>query len=75
MILSCARNRLTDLGNSGLKFTVDFRQVHATVLQDWLGGVPAQILNSQFQNSTSSERGSMQASAMLSGGHQGFLQF
>lgn len=40
---------LTDLDNGDLKFTVDFRQVYSTVLQDWLGADPSQILNSQFQ--------------------------
>jgi uncharacterized protein (DUF1501 family) len=40
---------LTDLDNGDLKFTTDFRQVYATVLQDWLGADPTQILSSQFQ--------------------------
>lgn len=40
---------LTDLDSGDLKFTVDFRQVYASVLQDWLGVDPSQVLNSQFQ--------------------------
>lgn len=40
---------LTDLDNGDLKFTVDFRQVYATILQDWLGADPTQILSSPFQ--------------------------
>jgi uncharacterized protein (DUF1501 family) len=40
---------LTDLDSGDLKFTTDFRQVYATVLQDWLGADPTQILSSQFQ--------------------------
>jgi uncharacterized protein (DUF1501 family) len=41
---------LTDLDSGDLKFTVDFRQVYSTILQDWLGADPSQILNSPFQN-------------------------
>jgi uncharacterized protein (DUF1501 family) len=41
---------LSDLDSNGdLKYKVDFRQVYASVLQDWLGTDPAQILNSEFQ--------------------------
>jgi uncharacterized protein (DUF1501 family) len=40
---------LTDLDSGDLKFTTDFRQVYASVLQDWLGADPTQILSSQFQ--------------------------
>ena len=40
---------LADLDNGDLKFTVDFRQVYSTVLQDWLGVDASKILNSQFQ--------------------------
>lgn len=40
---------LTELDNGDLKFTVDFRQVYTTVLQDWLGADPGQVLYSQFQ--------------------------
>ena len=28
---------MTELDNGVLKFTTDFRQVYATILQDWLG--------------------------------------
>jgi uncharacterized protein (DUF1501 family) len=34
--------------NGDLIHTVDFRQVYTTVLQDWLGTDPSQVLNSQF---------------------------
>jgi len=41
---------LSNLDSNGyLIHTVDFRQVYATVLQDWLGVDPTQILSSQFQ--------------------------
>lgn len=40
---------LTELDSGDLKYDVDFRQVYTTVLQDWLGADPSQILNSQFQ--------------------------
>ena len=41
---------LSDLDSNGdLQHTVDFRQVYASVLQDWLGTDPTQVLNSQFQ--------------------------
>jgi uncharacterized protein (DUF1501 family) len=41
---------LSNLDSNGdLQYTVDFRQVYATVLQDWLGADPTLILNSQFQ--------------------------
>jgi len=35
--------------NGDLVHTVDFRQVYASVLQDWLGIDPSQVLGSQFQ--------------------------
>jgi uncharacterized protein (DUF1501 family) len=35
--------------NSDLIHTVDFRQVYASVLQDWLGTDPSQVLSSQFE--------------------------
>jgi uncharacterized protein (DUF1501 family) len=35
--------------NGDLVHTVDFRQVYASVLQDWLGIDPSQLLGSQFQ--------------------------
>jgi len=41
---------LSNLDSNGdLIHTVDFRQVYASVLQDWLGVDPTQILSSQFQ--------------------------
>jgi len=41
---------LSNLDSNGdLQYTVDFRQVYTTVLQDWLGADPSQVLNSQFQ--------------------------
>jgi uncharacterized protein (DUF1501 family) len=39
---------LTDLDNGDLKYTVDFRSVYATVLQNWLAADPAAILGSPF---------------------------
>jgi len=36
-------------GNGDLIHTVDFRQVYASVLQDWLGVDPTPVLTSQFQ--------------------------
>jgi uncharacterized protein (DUF1501 family) len=35
--------------NRDLIHTVDFRQVYASVLQDWLGTDPSQVLGSQFE--------------------------
>ena len=35
--------------NGDLIHTVDFRQVYASVLQDWLGTDPSQVLSSQFE--------------------------
>jgi uncharacterized protein (DUF1501 family) len=41
---------LDDLdANGNLKFQVDFRQVYATVLEDWLGVDPTQVLSGTFQ--------------------------
>lgn len=41
---------LSNLDSNGdLIHTVDFRQVYASVLQDWLGTDPSQVLSSQFQ--------------------------
>lgn len=40
---------LTDLDSGDLRYSVDFRQVYATVLQDWLGADPTQVLFSNFQ--------------------------
>ena len=41
---------LSNLDSNGdLIHTVDFRQVYASILQDWLGVDSTQVLNSQFQ--------------------------
>ena len=41
---------LSNLDSNGdLQHTVDFRQVYASILEDWLGTDPARVLNSQFQ--------------------------
>ena len=43
------RIALTDLDRGGnLKFATDFRAVYATVIQNWLGRNPADILDGQF---------------------------
>ena len=43
-----AHPSLLDLDQGDLKFTVDYRQVYATVLEDWLG-VPSQsVLGDSF---------------------------
>jgi uncharacterized protein (DUF1501 family) len=39
---------LTDLENGDLKMTVDFRTVYASVLRDWLGTPPQQVLGGDF---------------------------
>jgi uncharacterized protein (DUF1501 family) len=39
---------LTDLADGDLRYSTDFRQVYATVLQDWLGSDSAQLLGSQY---------------------------
>jgi uncharacterized protein (DUF1501 family) len=41
---------LTDLSGGNLKFKVDFRQIYATLIQDWLGGDPVPVLNGSFSN-------------------------
>jgi uncharacterized protein (DUF1501 family) len=41
---------LTDLSGGNLKFKIDFRQVYATIIQDWLGGDPTPVLNGSFSN-------------------------
>jgi uncharacterized protein (DUF1501 family) len=41
---------LTDLSSGNLKFKIDFRQVYTTLIQDWLGGDPAQVLGGTFSN-------------------------
>jgi uncharacterized protein (DUF1501 family) len=40
---------LTDLDQGDLKFTVDFRQVYATLLERWLGTDSEQILAQRFE--------------------------
>lgn len=40
---------LTDLSDGDLKYTVDFRQVYATLLQNWLGADARAILGSEFE--------------------------
>ena len=40
---------LTDLDNGDLKFGVDFRQVYATLLDNWLGADSAAILGEKFE--------------------------
>ncbi len=39
---------LTDLDNGNLKFTVDFRDVYATLLEDWLGVSSESALGGRF---------------------------
>jgi uncharacterized protein (DUF1501 family) len=39
---------LANLDNGDLKYTVDFRSVYATLLQNWLGAEPAAILGQPF---------------------------
>jgi uncharacterized protein (DUF1501 family) len=39
---------LTDLDNGNLKFTVDFRDVYATLLEDWLGVPSESALGGRF---------------------------
>ena len=40
---------LTDLDGGDLKYTTDFRNVYATVLQDWLGTASKPVLGQQFR--------------------------
>lgn len=40
---------LTDLQDGDLKHTVDYRQVYATVLEDWLGAPSSAVLNGEFE--------------------------
>lgn len=42
--------RLRRLGD--LKFSVDFRQVYATLLERWLGAAPEAVLGQQFTTLT-----------------------
>jgi uncharacterized protein (DUF1501 family) len=39
---------LTDLDDGDLKFTTDFRQVYATVIEDWLGMGSKKVLNGSY---------------------------
>jgi uncharacterized protein (DUF1501 family) len=39
---------LTDLTGGNLKWKVDFRQIYATIIRDWLGGDPAPVLFGDF---------------------------
>jgi uncharacterized protein (DUF1501 family) len=39
---------LTDLSSGNLKFRIDFRQVYATVIQQWLGGDASPVLGGSF---------------------------
>jgi uncharacterized protein (DUF1501 family) len=39
---------LTDLSSGNLKFKIDFRQVYATIIQQWLGGDSVQVLGGNF---------------------------
>jgi uncharacterized protein (DUF1501 family) len=41
---------LTDLDKGNLKAKIDFRQVYATLISDWLGGDPVPVLNGNFGN-------------------------
>ncbi len=41
---------LTDLNRGNLKYKIDFRQVYATLIRDWLGGDPAAVLNGNFSS-------------------------
>ncbi|MEM7227551.1 MAG: DUF1501 domain-containing protein [Planctomycetota bacterium] len=40
---------LNDLDQGDLKFTVDFRSIYATVLDDWLGASSRDVLGAQFR--------------------------
>ncbi len=43
------RPSLTNLSSDNLRFTVDFRSVYATVLEDWFGAPSNAILGKQFE--------------------------
>ena len=43
------RPSLKDLDENNLKFTTDFRQVYATVLEDWLAAPADILLGGQFE--------------------------
>ena len=40
---------LTDLDKGDLKYTVDFRRIYATVLEDWLKGNSQPVLNGKYK--------------------------
>ncbi|MSQ09947.1 MAG: DUF1501 domain-containing protein [Dehalococcoidia bacterium] len=40
---------LTDLDNGNLKYTVDFRSVYATVLEQWLGAPADEVLGARYE--------------------------
>lgn len=40
---------LSDLDNGDLIYSVDFRKIYASILQDWLGVPPKSILNKDFK--------------------------
>lgn len=40
---------LDNLQDGDLKFAIDFRQVYATALDDWLGGESARVLDGRFE--------------------------
>ena len=44
------RPRLNDLDKNNLKFTTDFRQVYASVLEDWLGAPAEIVLGGRFEH-------------------------
>ncbi|MEE8519516.1 MAG: DUF1501 domain-containing protein, partial [Dehalococcoidia bacterium] len=44
-----APSSLADLDNGNLKFTTDFRQVYATVLEGWLGAPAELVLGERFE--------------------------
>ena len=43
---------LTDLDDGNLKFGLDFRQVYAAVLDDWLGVSSKDVLGATFEKAT-----------------------
>ena len=40
---------LTDLESGDLKMSVDFRQVYATILENWLGVTSEEVLGATFE--------------------------
>ena len=43
------RPSLSDLQKDNLRFTTDFRQVYASVLEDWLGAPADLVLGGRFE--------------------------